>query len=333
MNGWKMALATCALATVGCSGLMGSGVVVEPVSVKTAPPGRVLALVSVSDRGNAPEDLGPDNFEVREGAVPLDRNQVALQVQPLGTLRGHEAVVLVDGSRPFSDAERGPLGAGLAQLVDRLRFHQAVTLLAYDGSAQLRLVGRYAQSDVAPPLSKDAGIERLLASKPFDRSSSLYSAIVGGRQALDARLEKRGLVERVGSLIIVARGPDLAGRVDESKAQSALAGQRSYLLKVGTWSKDTSLDWIGRNGVRAAASLGTLGTPIDELAREVDDVFLRGYVVSYCSPARAGRHSVEVVVKLPDESGRTRTAQAASEFDATGFGSNCRANSLPATAL
>src|SRR5690349_4622119 len=53
----------CAAASVGC----GSGVLVEPVSVKAAPPGRVVALVSVSDHGSAPGDLNPDNFEVREG--------------------------------------------------------------------------------------------------------------------------------------------------------------------------------------------------------------------------------------------------------------------------
>jgi hypothetical protein len=325
--------ASClALALSGCGSLFRSDVRVEPLSVKTAPPGRVLALVSVSDHGSAPDDLGPDNFEVREGEVALDRRQIGLQVQPLGTLRGHEAVVLVDGSRAFTDAERAPLGAALSQLVDRLRFHQAVTLMAYDGAADLRYVARYPQSQVAPPLTKDAGVERLLAAKPRDGSSSLYSAIVAGRRALDARLTRAGLVSRVGSLIIVARGPDLAGRTDEAQARSALAGQRSYLLKVGTWATDTSLDWIGSSGVRAAASLGTLGTPVDELARSVDELFLRGYVVSYCSPARAGKRSLQVVVKLADEAGRARSGEAASEFDATGFNAGCRAGA-PAAAL
>jgi len=301
-----------ALVLGGCGG---SGVRVEPVSVKTAPPGRVLALVSVSDRGSAPEDLGPDNFEVREGEVALDGRQIGLQVQSLGALRGHEAVVLVDGSRAFTDAERVPLGRALAELVDRLRFHQAVTLLAYDGAPDLRFIARYAQSE-----------------KPRDGSSSLYTAIVNGRRALDARLLKTGLVARVGSLLVVARGPDLAGRVDEAQARAALAGQRSYLLKVGTWSTDSSLDWIGSGGVRAAASLGTLGSPVDDLARAVDEVFLRGYVVSYCSPARAGRRSLELVVKLADESGRERSARAASEFDATGFNGSCQ-NPVSGTSL
>lgn len=315
-----LALSTV-LALGGCGG---SGVRVEPVSVKTAPPGRVLALVSVSDRGGAPEDLGPQNFEVREGEVALDGRQIGLQVQSLGALRGHEAVVLVDGSHAFTDAERAPLGRALSELVDRLRFHQAVTLLAYDGASDLRFVARYTQSEVAAPLGKDPGIARLLAEKPRDGSSSLYTAIVNGRRALDARLLKTGLVARVGSLIVVARGPDLAGRVDEAQAREALVGQRSFLLKVGTWSTDSSLDWVGSSGVRAAASLGTLGSPVDDLARAVDEVFLRGYVVSYCSPARAGKRSLELVVKLADESGRERSARAASEFDATGFNGSCQ---------
>jgi hypothetical protein len=310
-----------ALLVFGC----GSGVQVEPVSVKAVPPGRVLAVVSVVDHGHSPEDLSPANFEVREGAVPLDSAQIGLRVQPLGQVQGHEAVVLVDGSHAFADGERAPLGAALSRLVDRLRFHQAVTLVAFDGSSELRFIARYPKSQMAAPLGKDAGIARLLANRPRDTSSSLYSAIVSGRKALDARLAKNSLVEPLGSLIIVARGPDLAGRADEAAARAALEGQRSFLLKVGTWSKDTSLDWVGDDGTRAAASLGTLGTPVDELARAVDEVFLRSYLVSYCSPARAGKRTVEWIVKLHDESGKTRQAEAESELDATGFNASCTA--------
>ncbi len=311
-----------ALAT-GCGTLLSSGVQVEPLAVRAEPPGRVVALVAVSDRGEAAADLKPSNFEVREGNVALDSSQIALKVQSLGDVRGHEALVLVDGSRAFTEAERAPLGAGLSQLVDRLRFHQSVTVVAFDGSAELRFIARYPQSAMAAPLGKDPGIERLLGYKPRDTSSSLYTAIVSGRKLLDARLPKAGPISPLGSLIVVARGPDLAGRADESAARAALSGQRSFLLKVGTWSKDSSLDWVGDDGTRAAASLGTLGTPVDELARQVDDVFLRGYLVSYCSPARAGKRTVEVVVTLPDEAGKPRQAEAKSEFDATGFNASC----------
>lgn len=311
----------------GCAQAFGSGVRVEPVSVKAAPPGRVLAVVAVSDGGAAAEDLNAENFEVREEDVALDPATVDLRVKQLGELRGHEAVVLVDGSRAFTEAERVPLASGLSQLVDRLRFHQSVTLVAFDGSPDVRFIARYPQSQVAPPLRKDAGIARLLAYRPRDNSSSLFSAIVSGRKLLDARLAASTTALPLGSLIIVARGPDLAGRADEAAARSALAGQRSFLLKVGTWSKDdTSLDWIGDDGTRNAASLGTLGTPVDELARQVDEVFLRRYVVSYCSPARAGKRTVEVVVTLLDDEGKARSAQAASEFDATGFNGSCSAS-------
>lgn len=317
-----MACTTLLALALGCSAL-GSGVKVEPLTIKATPPGRVLALVAVSDRGVAPDSLGPENFEVREGDVALDSRAIALKVQSLGDVRGHEAVVLVDGSRAFTETERQPLGAALAQLVDRLRFHQSVTLVAFDGSPELGQISRYPQNAMAAPLGADPGIEKLLSYKPRDSSSSLYTAIVNGRKLLDSRLSKAGSIPPLGSLIVVARGPDLAGRADEAAARSALEGQRSFLLKVGTWSKDTSLDWVGDDGTGAAASLGTLGTPVDELARKIDDVFLRSYLLSYCSPARAGKRTVEVVVKVADESGRERQGEAESEFDATGFTAGC----------
>lgn len=305
---------------------------VAAVQVDAVPPGRVHAVVTVPERAPGSDDLGPGAFEVREANLPLDPGQIQLQVRQLGELRGHEAIVLVDGSRAFAQEERAPLGAALSQLVDRLRFHQGVTLLAFDGSAELRLIARYSRSAMAAPLGKDPGIERLLSYHPRDSSSSLYSAIVRGRKALDERLAKAGPVAPVGSLIVVARGPDAKGRADEAAARTALEGRRSFLLKVGTWSKDTTLDWVGNGGTRAAASLGTLGTPVDELARLVDDVFLRSYVLSYCSPARGGRRELEVVVTSRDEAGQTHLARGTADFDATGFNASCRSSAQHASA-
>lgn len=160
------AVATLWALTTGCGATFGSSVEVEPLVLKATPPGRVLAVVAVTDDGRPPEALGPENFEVREGDVALDSRAIGLEVHSLGDLRGHEAVVLVDGSRAFTDAERSPLAAGLAQLIDRLRFHQSVTLVAYDGSTELRPIARYRQNPMAAPLGADPGIEKLLAYKP-----------------------------------------------------------------------------------------------------------------------------------------------------------------------
>jgi hypothetical protein len=311
-----------------------SGVHLEAASIKASPPGRVQAVVTVdAPRGDA-RDLSTENFEVREGNVRLDAEQVGLRVQRLGDAKGHQALIVVDAGRPFTDAEAGPLASGLSRLIDRLRFHQLVTLAAYDGSPTLQLVATYPQSQVAKPLRADAGIGRLLRFKPRDDSSSLFSAILEANRLLSARLSAaRDTVEPLGSLIVVARRPDLAGRTDESTARTVVETRRTFLLKVGAWSHDTSLDWIGSHGVRSAASLGTLGTPVDELGRLVDDIFLRSYIVSYCSPARAGKRTLEVVVQVDDDSGTKRQAAASAEFDATGFNTSCRASSSMRRAL
>jgi hypothetical protein len=334
---FSAALLWLGLTTPACMRAQQPAAAVEPVRIATlqvsaAPPGRVNAVVTMPVQAPGADDLALGNFEVREAELPLDPTQIQLHVQQLGELRGHEAVVLVDGSRAFTDEEQAPLGAALSQLIDRLRFHQGVTLLAFDGSAELRLIARYSRSAMAAPLGKDPGIERLLAYRPHESSSSLYSAIVRGRKALDERLTKSGAVAPIGSLIVVARGPDSVGRAGEAAARAALEGTRSFLLKVGTWSKDTSLDWVGNGGTRAAASLGTLGSPVEELARSVDDVFLRSYVLSYCSPARGGKRELEVVVSLRDEAGQTQQIRGAGDFDAKGFNATCRSNQQHASA-
>jgi hypothetical protein len=315
--------------TTACS-MKSSGVRVEPVSVTAEVPGRVSALVAVSDREAPVEDLSPSSFEVREDGVPLNASQVQLRIKSLGELPGHEALVLVDASRPFPKDEREPLGGAIGQLIDRLRFHQTVTLMAFDGSPNLRFVARYERTQTAAPLQKDPGLARLLSFKPRDNSSSLYSAVVQGRKELDARLAKSPSPHRTGTLVFLARSPDLAGRADADAARAALVGQRSYLLKVGTWARDSSLDWIGQNGSKAAASFGTLSSPVEDLAIAMDEVFLKRYVVSYCSPARSGKRTLEVVVKLESPDGKAREGVAESELNADGFNASCRVDATPA---
>jgi hypothetical protein len=326
----------CAAASLcfGCPASLTSGIKLEAASIKASPPGRVQAVVTVETTRADASDLSRENFQVREGEVVLDSEQVGLRVQRLGDAKGHQVLIVVDAGKPFTDAETTPLADGLSRLIDRLRFHQTVTLAAYDGSMSLQLVASYPQSQVAKPLRADAGIRRLLRFKPRDDSSSLFTAIVEANRILSARLDAaQSTVEPLGNLIVVARRPDLAGRTDENAARAVVKARRAFLLKVGAWSHDTSLDWIGSHGVRGAASLGTLGTPVDELGRMVDDVFLRSYVVSYCSPARAGKRTLEVVVRVDDDSGAKRQAAATGEFDATGFNASCRASPSVSSAL
>jgi hypothetical protein len=328
------ALGAAACLGIGCASSLISGVQLEAASIKASPPGRVQAVVTVETQRADASDLGPENFEVREGSVSLDSEQIGLRVQRLGDAKGHQALVVVDAGRPFTDAEARPLADGLSRLIDRLRFHQVVTLAAYDGSPSLQLVATYPQSQVAKPLRADPGVGRLLRFEPRDDSSSLFTAIVEADKILSYRLDAaKSTVEPVGSLIVVARRPDLAGRTDENTARAVVEARRAFLLKVGAWSHDTGLDWIGSHGVRAAASLGTLGTPVDELGRLVDDIFLRSYIVSYCSPARAGKRTLEVVVRVDDDSGAKREAAARGEFDATGFNASCRPSPTAGRAL
>lgn len=336
VSGRSFALAACAACWLshGCASTWLSGVKLEAASIKASPPGRVQAVVTVEAQRADPSELGAEDFEVREGSIRLDAEQVGLHVQRLGDAKGHQAVVVVDAGKPFTAAEAAPLAEGLSRLIDRLRFHQTVTLAAYDGSPSLQIVSVYPQSQIAQALRADAGIGRLLRFRPRDDSSSLFTAIVEANRMLSSRLgAAQGTVEPLGSLIVVARRPDLAGRTDENAARAVVEGRRAFLLKVGAWSHDTSLDWIGSGGVRGAASLGTLGTPVDELGRLVDDIFLRSYVISYCSPARAGKRTLEVVVRVDDESGAKHRAAATGEFDATGFNASCTASSSLRRAL
>lgn len=105
---------------------LASGVHLEAASIKGSPPGRVQAVVTVdAPRGDGDaKDLSTENFEVREGNVRLDAEQVGLRVQRLGDAKGHQALIVVDAGRPFTDAEALPAESS-RQTAARRRGHQA----------------------------------------------------------------------------------------------------------------------------------------------------------------------------------------------------------------
>ncbi len=319
----RLALFGLAAPLLGGCALSASGVRVEPLSVSTSRAGRVTALVAVSDRGKPVGELGAESFEVREAGAALAARAVALQVRPLAEASGHEAALLVDLGRPLTDLERAELQAPLQDFIERLRRLQSVTLYAFDGSKALTRVARYARdpSSAWGSLAKDPALARLLAFKPRDASASLNSALLEGRRLLEQSLDKSGQKDALGTLIVLSRGPDLAGRSDPKRAASD--GRRSFLLKVGPWSADRSLDFIGRSGVLRAASFGTVGGALDELEHDVDEVYRSSYLVSYCSPARAGERRFEVVVRLDGSAAKPREGSAEASFDASGFKAGC----------
>jgi hypothetical protein len=73
-----------------------------------------------------------------------------------------------------------------------------------------------------------------------------------------------------------------------------------------------------------AADKNAIVKAFDEIGAKVDGRTKSFYLLSYCSPSRAGKHEVEIEAFVVDAKGREgESGKVASDFDATGFAPGC----------
>ncbi len=308
----------------GCN-LVTGGVKVEPVAVSSQKPGNVALYVTVSKHGNGVLGLQKEDFKVYENGAPLDSDQIKLTLLSTNESTSRHAAVLVDMSKALKHDERKSLAQALRPFIARLRQRESVSLYAFDGAEKVHLVQDYSQDARPEPDEKDTSMERLLSFNRKDASTSLYSAVMDGAEQLSASLAAQGRPVENGTLIVVALNPDSAGRVEESKLRDFVdeSPHHIFLMTVGTAASAADITFIGKTGGTRAGSAMTMSAPLNDVANAVDDELFRNYLVSYCSPGRAGKRDVKLEVTSRDAQGKASVGSYSTEFDADGFGPGC----------
>jgi len=128
--------------------------------------------------------------------------------------------------------------------------------------------------------------------------------------------------------VVFTDGRDTARRVDVPTVQSAVSASPDTLMVVGLQGADWRPDAIAALGARytvEAPDAGQLPREFSAVANRIAGQASRSYLVGYCSPSRAGSHTVAVNV-----SGTQTRAQAVYDFDAGGFDGSCRAAAFEA---
>lgn len=286
-------LALTAWLVSGCSILFG-GLDVESVASSAAPPSNVAVYLAVSDGKEPVTDLTEQSFHLYENEQPLDGDEVKLTLLDRDVAVLHRVVLLVDVSTAKDDNSRRQLARGAAGFVAAVREHQAVTVFAFDGSPELKLIGEYPKGNATTPEELTA----LSSYQSKDPSRNLNGAILKGLSELDARLMTEKKPVRVGTLVVFATGPDLAGRTSGEALSQALDNTHHQVVAVAIGDETTqdNLAVIGRNGVAHSPSVAMAGIGLDEAAAKVNALYGRYYLVSYCScgarrqapPARGG---------------------------------------------
>ena len=325
-----LALGALLLSGNACS-LVTGGVKVEPVAVTTQKPGNVALFVAVSQHGSGVLGLQKDDFKVYENGVALDNDQIGLTLLPTSESATRHAALLVDMSKSLKPSERKSLSDALRPFIGRLRQREAVSLYAYDGAEKVHLVQEYARDARPEPDEKDTSMDRLLSFSRRDASTSLYSAVIDGAQRLDGSLTAEGRPIQNGTVIVIALNPDSAGRVEAGKLRDFIddSPHHYFLMTVGTTASAANIAFIGKNGETRAGSAMTMSAPLNDVANAIDDDYFRSYLVSYCSPARAGTRDLKLEVTTRDAQGKVSNGSYSTQFDATGFGPGCSSQVVP----
>ncbi len=292
---YKVALGFLSLLSVGCASghinVVSKGVFAEK-------PANVAAYVAVSEDDAAIEGLSAENFKIYEDEqyIPPENSQQVLLDKELA--QAHRTVILVDQSAATDETIRKEIADGLGFFADRVRVTQPVTIYAFDGRKELRLIAELPKQAAHPPKKKSEKAADLFASKlkPADTSRNLNGAILEGFKALDSEYAQKKAPLRAGTLIIFSGGPDLAGRVDEQTVREAIDSSKYNVIAVGLGDSAPMLRDYGRDGFVEGHSAQMVSMALEEAGYLVEDDYKRHYLLAYCSPARAGERTLRLEV-------------------------------------
>jgi hypothetical protein len=301
---------------------MFGGVHVETIDQSAQKPSNVAVYVSVTDDGEPVTDLEAKNFRVYEDGQELSARLSERTLLPRESVTAERVLLLVDLSGNPNAAQRDNYTLAVEAFVRKLTPSVAVAVRAFDGSPGLKTVGDYPRGTPTPSAAA-------LAKLPtHDASRDLDGAVLAGLAELDraAQADKKPI--HVDTLVVFARGPDLAGRTERGKLEEALDTTKHDVIGIGI-GKDTTYVDFARGGVIHAESADTLPVAFEDAGGRVAAMHAKYYLVAYCSPARAGRRDVRIHVTHEDKDKKARSGDTELEIDATGFVPGCRPDTTP----
>jgi hypothetical protein len=292
---------------------------VEPIATTTQRPSNVGAYVAVSDGDQPLDELLPSNFSVYENdqLVPSEQSQLTLLDRNL--VAAHHVVLLIDMSLADTPETRTLAAKAALGFVQKVSPVEGVTVFAFDGGPTLVPIATIARGAAVPSMAA------LESFTPRDKSRNLNGAIVAGLDKLEAVLSQSGKPVRVGSLVVFASGPDVAGRIDADKTHDLVWSSPYDVLGVGigVGPEADNLESLARAGMVHAQAKSTLPIAFEEAASKVRSELESHYLVSYCSPARAGERRLRLEVKYTNKEGDEHKGDFEYDFSAKGFGPGC----------
>ncbi len=302
-------------------------VTVEPVATAFQRPSNVGAYVAVTDGDAALTELTTSNFRVYENEQLVSPEQTQLTLLDPNLVAAHQVVLLVDMSAAQTSAARNVAAEAALGFVQKVNPREAVTVFAFDGGENLVLIAALPRGNQAVTMAA------LESFTPRDKSRNLNGAVVAGLGKLEMALAQSGRGVRIGTLVVYAAGPDVAGRVTADKAHDTVWESPYDVIGVGVGEQADAVENLARRGLIRAQTADTLPIAFEEAASLAIEQLEKHYLVSYCSPARAGTRRLRLEVSYTNKEGEEHHGDFETEFSARGFGPGCNPQTTPRFSL
>jgi hypothetical protein len=309
----------------GCGG----GLRLTSIRATSNRPSNVVIYFKVQNGHDPVGGLTADAFKIYEDGDLVSQYESKQTILNPEVAASHYTLLLVDMSGSITDSGAVDTlvdaASGFADRIEQEK-QQKVAVYAFSGDPHLHPIVPFTTAGGAK-----ASIKALAGYKPADPSTNLNGAIIEGLGELDKALKTAPNPLRFGTLVVFSDGSDRARRVQWEDVRKALDATPYEVFAIGLGAEmdDKQLGAIGKDGFAKAADKNSVVKAFDDIAGRIEAQTKAYYLLSYCSPARAGKHqlTVEARVKLPN--GDNASGSLEDQFDATGFGVGCDPNQRP----
>jgi hypothetical protein len=291
-------------------------------------PANVAALVRVMGCDEEPigSVLDASSFELAEEDEVLSPFEASRMIMPAERRLAPRTALALDLSGSITrSGMRGDMIDAARVVISSLDAEDQVAVYGFDGRPDL-IPFTYFTADRA---AIETAFAAALEAELVDDSTNLYGAVDNALHVLDeaVRIAEQDMGQVAGgSLVVFTDGADHAGRLTRKQIDGRLDDSPHSVFAVGVGPDiDTDgLREIGRSGTAMGTEPETLRAWFAGRSRALADRAAMDYVVSYCSPARAGERTLEIRVTYEERFGRAEI-----DFDATGFGAGCAPEASP----
>jgi hypothetical protein len=309
------------LAAAGC------GLNLRLVDASVKKPSNVAVYFSVTDGKKQPvPNLVAENFKIYEdGGVisPFESKQTILNPEVAAI---QYTLLLMDMSGSVTaSGQLPPLIDAAGSFGERVGQTQQVAVYAFDGQKEIHPIVGFSTGAG----SVRSGIAALNDFHSRDPSTNLNGAVIEAIHALQKQMERSPQPLRFGTLVVFTDGSDRAHRVTRDALMQELDKMEGYInifvIGVGAEIDESELSAIGRAGSVLSKKPEEVKTAFDKIAATVEGFTKSFYLLSYCSPSRAGEHDVRIEANVKDSG----SGGLVYHFNAEGFGPNCDPKTKP----